>query len=92
MIVSGGATGPDSWGADFGKENGFTVLIHYPRWRDKNGVYNAGAGFSRNHKIIKDCDVCVAFWQNKSAGTAHSIDLAKQYNKKLIVIDVPIGQ
>ncbi|MEK6882556.1 MAG: DUF4326 domain-containing protein [Nanoarchaeota archaeon] len=87
MIVSGGANGPDSYGAEWAAQKGFPCLIFNAQWHDKNNIYNKGAGYRRNHDIIKSCDICVSFYDGISRGTKHSMELCKQYNKKLIIID-----
>jgi hypothetical protein len=87
MIISGGASGPDSYSAEWAAQKGFTCLIFNARWHDKNGVYDKGAGYRRNHDIIKNCQICVSFYDGVSRGTKHSMELCQQYNKKLIVID-----
>lgn len=87
MIISGGASGPDEFGRQWAQDNGLPCLIHYAKWRDKEGFPNKGAGYARNHNIIKDCDICVCFYDGQSKGSKHSMDLCKEYGKKLIVID-----
>ena len=82
LVVSGGAKGADTLGERWAKENNIETLIFPAEW-DKHGKK---AGFIRNHDIIKNCDICVAFWDGKSKGTKHSLDLCKQYNKPFLVI------
>ena len=31
--------------------------------------------------IIKNCDVCVAFWDGQSHGTKHDLELCREYKK-----------
>jgi len=81
-IVSGGAKGADSLGEKWAKENGIETLIFIPDW-DK---YGKKAGFLRNEDIIKNSDAVVAIWDEVSKGTAHSISLAKKYNKSCLVV------
>jgi len=81
-IVSGGAKGADSLGEKWAKENNIETLIFIPEW-DK---YGKKAGFLRNEDIIKNSDAVVAIWDEVSKGTAHSISLAKKYNKSCLVV------
>jgi len=81
-IVSGGAKGADSLGAKYADENNIEKLIFLPEWNK----YGRSAGFKRNKLIIEACDFCIAFWDGKSKGTKHSIDLAKKLNKGLKII------
>lgn len=83
VIVSGGAKGADELGRVYAQERGFPCLIYYPRWRSVTGGFDKGAGFKRNHLIIKNCDIVLAFWDGVSKGTQNSLDLARQLNKKI---------
>ena len=84
LIISGGAKGADTLGEKYAKEINIPTLIFPANW-EKHGK---AAGFIRNEDIIKNCDVCVAFWDNKSKGTQHSLDLCKKYNKPYLVVDI----
>lgn len=84
QIVSGGAIGADKLGEKFSKDMDLPEpLIFLPDW-DKHGK---SAGFIRNKLIIEASDVVFAFWNGTSKGTLSSINLAKNMNKKLYVID-----
>lgn len=80
MIISGGAAGADDFSQRYAKENGLPILIFYPNW-NKEGK---SAGYKRNVKIIKACDEVIAFWDGKSKGTQHGINLAKDKKVKII--------
>ena len=84
LVISGAAKGADTLGEKWTKENNIKTLIFPANW-DK---YGKRAGFIRNEDIIKNCDVCVAFWDNESKGTQHSLNLCKKYNKPFIVVDI----
>lgn len=76
-VISGGARGADKLGERWAIENNIPTQIFYADW-DNLGK---AAGFIRNEDIIKNCEVCVAFWDGKSNGTKHSLSLCKKYNK-----------
>lgn len=80
-IVSGGAKGADSLGQQFGNENDIPVKVFLPDW-DK---YGKSAGFRRNQLIVGNCDVLLAFWDGKSKGTQHSINIAKELGVSTII-------
>lgn len=82
IIVSGGATGVDTWAEVAAELNGFEVIVFKPEW-DK---YGKSAGFFRNELIVKECDRLVAFWDGVSKGTKHSIGLAEKAGKPVEVI------
>lgn len=84
LIVSGGAKGADSLGEYWAKQNNIKTLIFLPDW-DKHGKK---AGFIRNEDIIKNCDGVIAFWDEQSRGTAHSISLAQKYDKPVKVVKI----
>lgn len=73
-IISGGASGPDTFGEQWALSVGIPTRIHIPDWLNQGKA----AGFIRNKKIVEDSDVIFAFWDGKSKGTAHSISLAKE--------------
>lgn len=82
-VVSGGARGADSMGEQYANQNGIDKLIFKADWK----TYGKRAGFIRNVDIIKNCDVCVAFWDGESHGTKHDIELCEQYNKKCYIVN-----
>lgn len=80
-IVSGGARGVDLLGERYAKERGYAVKQFLADW-DKNGK---SAGYIRNWEMAKYADACVCFWDEKSRGTKHMIDLAKKEDLDLRV-------
>ena len=84
-FVSGGAKGVDSWAENevgefnnnLSPEARIGVIVFKPDW-DK---YGKRAGFLRNIDIVKNADMVIAFWDGKSRGTKHSIDLAVKQEK-----------
>ena len=81
-IVSGGARGADSLGAQFARDNNIELVEHKADWKK----FGKSAGFIRNHDIIKSCTDCIAFWDGQSHGTKHDIELCEQYEKKCVII------
>lgn len=83
LVVSGGAIGADILGELWALDNNKPIKIFKPEW-DK---YGKAAGMIRNELIIKECDICVAFWDGKSKGTLNAIELCYKFNKKVAVIN-----
>ena len=81
LVISGGAQGADTLAERYAKENNIPVKVIRPNWK-KHGK---AAGFIRNKDIVKECDILVAFWDGKSRGTKHSIDLAEKYKKPYFI-------
>ena len=82
VIVSGGAQGADKLAERFAKKYNIPTTIFMAQWIK----YGKSAGFIRNKEIIDTCDAVVAFWDEKSPGTKHSLTLAKQQNKPIKII------
>ena len=82
MVVSGGAKGADSLGELWAINNNIPVKIFKPEWNK----YGKKAGPIRNELIVKECDECIAFWDESSSGTKHSISICKKLNKKITII------
>ena len=86
-IVSGTARGADKLGEQFGKE--FDIQIKYfpADWSQ----FGKSAGYIRNDQMAKyakedkEVGVLFVFWDGKSRGTKHMIDLAK---KRGLVVEV----
>lgn len=81
-IVSGRANGADKLGERFAKEFGCRVAYFPAEW-DR---YGKSAGYRRNAEMAKYADACVCFWDGKSKGTGHMIDLAEKENLQLRII------
>jgi hypothetical protein len=82
MIISGGARGADKLSERLAAEFNIPIKIYEAEW-DK---YGKRAGYIRNELIINDCDAVIAFWDGKSKGTKHSLDLANKQNKATKII------
>ena len=73
-IVSGTAKGADKLGERYATERGYPIKRFPADW----GQYEKRAGYSRNEDMAEYSDALIAFWNNKSKGTKHMIDIAKQ--------------
>lgn len=88
-IVSGGARGADTLGERFANEMGLEISRFIPDW---DGL-GKRAGYVRNAEMAKfavedDNDgMLIAFWDGKSKGTKHMIDLAKRYGLEVHVVN-----
>lgn len=82
-IVSGGARGADNLAEQFANDYWCELIVHPAEWEK----YGKQAGFLRNIDIVKDSDIIFAFWDGKSKGTKHSIDLANKMGKEIRIIN-----
>ena len=72
ILVSGGARGADSFAQRWAKDNGHSILIHYPNYER----FGRGSTFIRNKKIVEDSDLVLAFYAKGRlglGGTANTI-------------------
>lgn len=86
VIVSGGAKGADELAEKYAEEKGYPLIVMRADWEK----YGKSAGFIRNeemHEFIAKHEKrgCVAFWDGKSKGTAHSFELGKKYGNPVKV-------
>ena len=78
-IVSGGAKGADSLGERYAKEKGYLLKIFLADWEQ----YGKAAGYLRNVQMAEYADALLAFWDGKSRGTMHMIQIAYNYGLKV---------
>lgn len=78
-IISGAARGADILGEKYANSSKFDVIKFIPDWKK----LGKKAGYIRNSEMAKyavedgNYGVLIAFWDGKSKGTKHMIDLAK---------------
>lgn len=85
QFISGGANGPDTWVRSFCEEFDVNLVEHAlteEDWEEQG----KRAGFLRNQKIWDEADLGITMWDGKSSGSRHSLELAGQQNKPLIVL------
>ena len=81
-IVSGGAKGIDSDAANYALERGIKLTVFQPDY----ARYKRGAPLKRNMQIAEYADECIAFWDGKSKGTMHTVELFRKLGKNVTVI------
>jgi hypothetical protein len=74
-IVSGGAEGADKLGEQFAKEHGCPVRRFDADWEK----YGKSAGYIRNEEMAEYATHCVCFWDKRSKGTGHMIEIARRH-------------
>lgn len=83
MILSGGAEGVDTFAQRYAKERGLTFKIFYPRM----DVPSPDRYFMRNEQIVLEADLILAFNKKEKSGTKQTMNLAKSFEKEMIVYD-----
>lgn len=81
-IVCGMARGSDMLGFKYAMDNNKKIHSFPANW-DKFGKR---AGYIRNEEMAKFSDVLIAFWNGRSKGTGHMIELARQYKLGIVVV------
>ena len=82
-IVSGTAKGADKMGEHYASLRGFGVKLFPADW-NKHGK---AAGYLRNKEMADYADVLIAFWDGESRGTQHMVNLAKERNLAVHIIN-----
>ena len=72
-IISGGAKGADSLGEWYANQKGYGLEIYPAEWEK----FGKSAGYKRNVLMAENADALIAFWDGKSRGTNHMINIAK---------------
>lgn len=81
VIVCGKARGADTLGEQYAKSRGYQIAYYPADWS-----IGKSAGYIRNLEMANNADALVAFWDGKSRGTKHMIDIAHKKNLKVRVI------
>jgi len=81
-IVSGTAAGADTLGERYAQEKGYEVKKFPAQW----DLYGKSAGYKRNQQMAEYADGLIAFWDGKSKGTKHMIDIANKMGLKVRVV------
>lgn len=79
IIISGGARGADMLGEKYSRDEGFSLEVFPANWNK----FGKSAGFRRNEQMAEVADALIAFWDGKSHGTKHMIEIME--NKNLLV-------
>jgi len=79
VIMSGTASGADTLGEQYAKENKITLERSPVDWN----TLELSTQYIRNIEMVRNADMLVAFWDGSSRGTRHMINIAK--DRKLIV-------
>jgi hypothetical protein len=75
-IVHGGASGADRIAGQEAQKLGLLIEEHPAQWH----IYGKLAGPTRNEKMAAlGADLCIAFWDGHSRGTADMVDRAEKH-------------
>ena len=80
-IVCGEAKGADALGKKYAESHNIPVISMPADWSK-----GKGAGYLRNVDMANVADMAVCFWDGKSKGTKHMIDVMTEFNKPVKVV------
>jgi len=81
-IVSGAAKGADKLGERYAEKRDHSITRFPADW----GTFGNAAGYRRNVEMAVYADALIAFWNGKSNGTKHMINIARKQNLEVRVI------
>ena len=81
VIVCGEAVGADALGKKYAYQHGLSVASFPADWSK-----GKDAGYLRNVVMGQYADMAVIFWDGKSNGSKHMIDVMKEFNKPVKVV------
>ena len=82
-IVSGGAKGADELAHRYANDRGLPIEIYLPQY----GQYGRTAPLKRNIQIVEASEQVIAFWDEKSRGTAFTIREARKRDIAVFVME-----
>lgn len=82
IVLSGGAKGADSLGERYALLKGYDCQIIKAEWEK----YGKSAGYRRNVQMAEKAHAVICFWDGKSKGTKHMIDIAREREIPLRVV------
>lgn len=77
-VVSGGAAGPDTLGAEWARANGVPLRVLRPDYR----AHGPAAPHVRNAEIVAAADVVLVVWDGKSGGTLSAARAAARLGRR----------
>ena len=84
-IISGMADGADTLAIRYADERKLTKILFPANWKR----YSRVAGFLRNEDMLSVATHLVAFWDGKSSGTRHMIEIAEAKGIPVWVVKHP---
>ena len=75
-LVSGTARGADRLAEQWASQKGLGISRYPADWN----THGKSAGYKRNVEMADNADALVAFWDGKSKGTQHMINIASKKN------------
>lgn len=87
-IISGTARGADQLGEQYAVEHNLPVERYPADWI----THGKSAGYKRNVTMAENADTLIAFWDQRSKGTKHMIDIAQKHKLLVYICNVSKGE
>ena len=81
-IISGGAKGADLLGEAYATSRGHHCIVMEADWKQ----HGKRAGYIRNEQMADVANAVIVFWDGKSPGTRHMINIAKERQLPLRIV------
>lgn len=81
-LVCGMARGADMLGHQVFKDAGLKIIEMPADWE----TFGKSAGYRRNAEMAEIADLALVFWDGKSPGTKHMIDIMEKLNKPVYLV------
>jgi hypothetical protein len=81
LVLSGTARGADQLGERWAEKRGIYVERYPADWTR----FGKSAGYRRNEQMARNAAALIAFWDSRSPGTKHMIDIARRHSLRVLV-------
>lgn len=88
IIISGGAKGTDTLAEKYAIENDLSFEVYPAEW-EKLGKK---AGMVRNIKMAESATHAAIFWDGKSPGTKHMIEISEENSVRTVIFKVKVDE
>ena len=86
-LISGGAKGADALAERYASDYDIPITVILPKFKiDPETTYHPRWYLERNKDIVNQSDVVLAFWDQHSRGTNHTIKYARSCGTPVIII------
>ena len=87
-VNSGKASGADTLGEKWAASKDIDIAEFPAHWKPGR----KDAGYKRNVRMAEKADMLVAFWDGRSRGTGHMVEIARKKGLPFIIIDTRTGK
>ena len=82
QVISGGARGAETLGEKWARQHNIPLNIIRANWK----ADGASSGYIRNTRMADKAQAVILFWDGKSRGTRHMLDIAQYSEMRTVLI------